>query len=900
MFRDVAWREDEEQQQQRWPQTAEPVTSGGSSGGGLRNDVALGPLDARTNCRRSRGRRRRTSAGVPQQRHHRMGARHRHRPHSAQQLRGSDGSSRPGALPLRRETRTTNGHHLGVTGGQPSALHTAQTRGPDELDLAGLFRRLHNGRPPPTSATHKWRGCNIHVPRPASVAVPAPDEANLGGMDEVWRLDVERAHVAATTIQCAQRRHASYRERDRRQARRRHMAATRIQAHGRGYVCRAWLRARHLAAARVQARHRSCVEQQRLDELRAANQALVPQESDPPPWSEAESEMLMWLVEREGASRWARKALQLGGRRKGENLCTQYFKVLRERAEEQAVQEQQEQAKREEIAAVAEAEKQAKREQRQQARIQEAQAAEARKWAGAAAMENKRKALWEVDATTHNGSHAYRLAAEAKREAEEAAILEVLSRTLSGHKTLFGQKMGSAKAAFAILDRDGSGQLDLLELQQGLKRLGLGLTESQIARLASTLDADGSGEISVDEFRSGLEKAIVTRRRRAAELRARLNSDLKGSRDTEYRRPWTERPKELSTLQLLQRAARRAAMLSVVPCEGCSNRAVIEQALKYACLSGSADAERRGRALRQIESAEQMAVQHDGEQAGLRYLLLLSSDARSKFRALYTVVRAAETEEARGTLLLGTGPPRLRSAMVARWLQYDSVFKVFNDSKQNSQAPGANQLDGGFDAITLRPRKAVLSGSPEKVECGVDKLSLSTNGDSSSTASDTPRWAHAVYTGGQVGYCRSAPDIAGRVADNVRALRAVHKFATAPRTSFVASLSDVYDSDTKRGVLKLSKVEREARMEQAVLSAMKACLAFERKLFGKTVHDFESFFEALDKDGSDEISMDELRRGIQRLGLGLTTEQFEWLLSTLDADGSGEISREEFAARMPH
>ena len=31
------------------------------------------------------------------------------------------------------------------------------------------------------------------------------------------------------------------------------------------------------------------------DELRAANQALVPQESDPPPWSEAESEMLMWL-----------------------------------------------------------------------------------------------------------------------------------------------------------------------------------------------------------------------------------------------------------------------------------------------------------------------------------------------------------------------------------------------------------------------------------------------------------------------------------------------------------------------------------------------------------------------------------------------------------------------------
>jgi Ca2+-binding EF-hand superfamily protein len=74
--------------------------------------------------------------------------------------------------------------------------------------------------------------------------------------------------------------------------------------------------------------------------------------------------------------------------------------------------------------------------------------------------------------------------------------------------------MGSADAAFAVLDKDGSGQLDTAELKEGLHRLGLGLTEGQIIRLVSTLDEDSSGEISADEFREGLENAVKVRRRR--------------------------------------------------------------------------------------------------------------------------------------------------------------------------------------------------------------------------------------------------------------------------------------------------------------------------------------------------------------------------------------------------
>jgi len=58
-------------------------------------------------------------------------------------------------------------------------------------------------------------------------------------------------------------------------------------------------------------------------------------------------------------------------------------------------------------------------------------------------------------------------------------------------------------------------------------------------------------------------------------------------------------------------------------------------------------------------------------------------------------------------------------------------------------------------------------------------------------------------------------------------------------------------------------------------------------------------FEAIDRDGSGEIDIDEFEKGIRRLGLGLTPQQLEWLLETMDADGNGLIDEAEFVARLP-
>ena len=76
--------------------------------------------------------------------------------------------------------------------------------------------------------------------------------------------------------------------------------------------------------------------------------------------------------------------------------------------------------------------------------------------------------------------------------------------------------------------------------------------------------------------------------------------------------------------------------------------------------------------------------------------------------------------------------------------------------------------------------------------------------------------AHRVYTGGQIGYSTSAPDVRGRVMGTVRALRAVHKFVNTPKSAQRENTTEDYDAAEKSGVLKLSKAEKIARMESAV------------------------------------------------------------------------------------
>ena len=53
---------------------------------------------------------------------------------------------------------------------------------------------------------------------------------------------------------------------------------------------------------------------------------------------------------------------------------------------------------------------------------------------------------------------------------------------------------------FTDFDADGSGDVDLAELGQGLKMLGANLTKKQLTALAKDLDGDGDGSVTKEEF----------------------------------------------------------------------------------------------------------------------------------------------------------------------------------------------------------------------------------------------------------------------------------------------------------------------------------------------------------------------------------------------------------------
>ena len=58
------------------------------------------------------------------------------------------------------------------------------------------------------------------------------------------------------------------------------------------------------------------------------------------------------------------------------------------------------------------------------------------------------------------------------------------------------------KQTFDIFDRDGSGSIDVHELDKVLKTLGQKIDESELQDLVTQLDKDGDGQIDFDEFAS--------------------------------------------------------------------------------------------------------------------------------------------------------------------------------------------------------------------------------------------------------------------------------------------------------------------------------------------------------------------------------------------------------------
>ena len=96
----------------------------------------------------------------------------------------------------------------------------------------------------------------------------------------------------------------------------------------------------------------------------------------------------------------------------------------------------------------------------------------------------------------------------------------------------------------------------------------------------------------------------------------------------------------------------------------------------------------------------------------------------------------------------------------------------------------------------------------------------------------------------------------------------------------------------KEGV-KLTKHERRQRQLAAVFDVLRQAMAHSRKLYGKTVRDWGEVFRAIDRDATGQVSYDQFKQAMRRLGLGLSDTQITQLTAFLDRKRTGVIVFEE-------
>ena len=71
------------------------------------------------------------------------------------------------------------------------------------------------------------------------------------------------------------------------------------------------------------------------------------------------------------------------------------------------------------------------------------------------------------------------------------------------------EELEEYKEAFALFDKDGSGDITLKEFLKVLKNLGQNLSKDEADKLLKELDTDGSGSIGFDEFVSYMKKTRI-------------------------------------------------------------------------------------------------------------------------------------------------------------------------------------------------------------------------------------------------------------------------------------------------------------------------------------------------------------------------------------------------------
>lgn len=78
-------------------------------------------------------------------------------------------------------------------------------------------------------------------------------------------------------------------------------------------------------------------------------------------------------------------------------------------------------------------------------------------------------------------------------------------------KFITGEQREEIRTAFLLFDKDRSNTIDIQELKDAMKALGIHMTKQQANEMMERIDKDGSGQLDFDEF-LGLMSEIIYKR----------------------------------------------------------------------------------------------------------------------------------------------------------------------------------------------------------------------------------------------------------------------------------------------------------------------------------------------------------------------------------------------------
>ena len=88
------------------------------------------------------------------------------------------------------------------------------------------------------------------------------------------------------------------------------------------------------------------------------------------------------------------------------------------------------------------------------------------------------------------------------RDAAQAHAVQQLQSLLSAQARSGARSESELKATFACFDTDGSGSIDLDELQQALGRFGKAVSKEEVEKIVRAVDQNSDGEIDFEEFKA--------------------------------------------------------------------------------------------------------------------------------------------------------------------------------------------------------------------------------------------------------------------------------------------------------------------------------------------------------------------------------------------------------------